>query len=112
MLAANVDLHVVVDRQMAHTRHERQVEELGDLGSDLARVGIDGVAPGEHQIERAGAPQRGCQRGGRGQRVGTGERGVGHVQTVDVYAAFEAPRDRFSQGVVGGGRPEREDRDA
>ena len=97
---------------MAHTGEEREVEQLGQLGPDLAGVGVDRVPAREHEVERAFSREGGGQRLGRRERVGTGERGVGHVDTVDVDAAIESPRDRLAQRVFGRRRTEREDGDA
>ena len=52
VLAARVDA-CAVDREVAHAGEERQVEQLGELGADLAGVGVDRVAAGEHEVERA-----------------------------------------------------------
>ena len=97
---------------MSYTRDERQVEQRRDFRPDLAGVGVDRVAAGEHEIERALASERRRQRFRRREGVGAGERSVGHVHALDVDVALEAPGDRLSQRVVGGGRPEREHDDA
>ena len=70
------------------------------------------LRPGEHEVERALACERGGERLGGRERVGAGERGVGDEHAVDVDVALEAPRDRLAERVVGRGRPEREHRDA
>jgi hypothetical protein len=58
---------------VSHAGGEREVEELGELGSDLAGVGIDGVSAREHEVERTLAGDRGgeCTRGR--ERVAAGE---------------------------------------
>ena len=89
-----------------------QVEQLGELGTDLAGVGIDRVAAREHEVERALARERGGERLRGRERVGARERGVGHVHAGDVDVASRAPRDRFAQRVVRGRRSEREHGDA
>ena len=99
---------VAVDREVADAGEEREVEQLGELGTDLAGVGVDRVAAGEHEVERAFARERGGERLRGRERVGAGERGVGDVHAVDVDAAIESPRDRLAQRVVGGRRSERE----
>ena len=43
VLAPRVD-PVAVDREVAHAGEERQVEQFGELGADLAGVGVDRVA--------------------------------------------------------------------
>ena len=88
-----------------------KVAQLGELGADLTGVGVDRVAAGEHEVERAVVCERGRERLRGGERVGTGERGVGDEHAVDVDVAVEAPRDRFAQRVLGGRRPERDDGD-
>ena len=51
-----------VDREVAHAGEEREVEQLGHLGPDLAGVGVDRVATGEHEVERAFTVERGGER--------------------------------------------------
>ncbi len=99
---------VAVDGEVAHAGEEREVEQLRELGADLAGVGVDRVAAGEHEVERAFVFERGGERGRGGERVGAGERGVGDEHAVDVDVAREAPCDRLAQRVVGGRRAERE----
>ena len=99
----------VVDVEVAHTGREREVEELGQLGPDLAGVGVDRVPPDEDEVERAGVGQRGGERAGRREGVGAGERGVGDQHPVHLDAALGRPRDRLAQRVLGGWRAERED---
>ena len=78
--------------------------------ADLAGVGVDRVAAGEDQIERALAFEHLRQH--RRGREGVGARvdGIGDEHAVDVDVAGEAPRDRFAQRVFGGRRAERETR--
>ncbi len=68
-----------------------------DLGADLPGVGVDRVAPREHEVERTFVFERGGERRRGRERVGTCERGVGDEHAVDVDAAIEAPRDRLAQ---------------
>ena len=51
MLAARVDVHAF-DCKVTHAGEKREVEELGELGTDLASIGIHRVAPGDNEIER------------------------------------------------------------
>ena len=111
VLAAGVDA-IAFDREVAHAREEREVEQLGQLRSDLAGVGVDRVAAGQHEIEGTGSRQRGRKRACGRERVGPGERDIGDVHAGDVDPALEPPRDRFAQRVVGGRWPERQHRDA
>jgi hypothetical protein len=99
-------------REMAHARQKREIEQLRQLGRHLPGVGVDRVAAGEDQFERARAADGGRQRVRSRQRVGARERGVGDEDAVDVDIAREAPCDRFAQCVVGGRWSEREYRDA
>ena len=101
-----------LDREVADAGEERQVEQLGELGADLAGVGVDRVAARRARGRtglRARARRPSALRGG--QRVGAGERGVGHEHAVDVDVALESPRDRLAQRVLGRRRPERDERD-
>ena len=88
-----------------------KVEQLGQLGPDLAGVGVERVAAHEDQVERPFAIDRGLERGGGCERVAAGERRVGDEHAVDLDVAFEAPRDRLAQRVFGRRRAERDHRD-
>ena len=116
MLAACV-YRGVADREVPNTGQEGEVEQLGELGADLAGVGVDRIAAGQHEIEpcsllRGLVLERGRERLGRRECVGSCERDVGDVHAVDVHVLVEAPRDRLAQRVVGRGRAQREHRDA
>ena len=80
-------------------------EQLGDLGTHLAGVGVDRVAPDEDEIERV-LRRASAAAAGRGPsptcriRRRPGRRSARRVG---------APRDRLAQAVLGRGRPERED---
>ena len=102
-LAAGLD-DAVRQGQLLDPGREGEVEQFGDLGPDLAGVGVDGVAPHEHEVEGALAAERGGQRRRGGQGVGPGEGGVG-----DEHALVGSPRQRLAQGVLGRGRPQGED---
>ena len=98
------------DAEVAHTGREREVEELGDLWSDLAGVGVDGVAAAQDQVERTVSLQCRCERAGGRERVGACERRIGDEHAVDLDRGLRAPRDRLPQHVVGRRWAEREDR--
>ncbi len=107
---------VAVDREVPHAGQEGEIAQFGELGADLAGVGVDRVATGDHEVERPAVVardpfERGRERPGRRQRVGPREREVGDQHAVDVDAAVGAPRDRLPQRVLRRGRPEREDGD-
>ncbi len=76
-----------------------QVEQLGQLSPDLAGVGVDRVSPGQDEVERAAPPKGGGEGVGRGERVRTGEGGIG-----DEHAVIGTPRYGFTEHVLGGGR--------
>jgi hypothetical protein len=105
--ATRVDT-VAVDREMADAGEEGQVEQFGELGTNLTGVGVDRVAAREQKVERPLTAERGGERLRGRKRVGARERGVGDVHARDVDVALASPRNRFAQRVVRGGRPERE----
>ncbi len=107
MLAAGVhDAGRGVDVEVTDAGEEGEVEQLGELGADLAGVGVHRVATDEDEVERADVFERGGERPCRGQRVGAGERGVGHEHAVGGDVAFDRPRQRLAQHVLGRGRSE------
>ena len=89
---------------------ERQAEELGELGTDLAGVGVDRVAPGEHEVEATEVLDGGGERPRGREGVGTGEGRVGDEHAAAVDVAVGAPRDGLAQRVLGGRRSERDRR--
>ena len=94
---------VARDLQVPDTAGERQSEQLRELGRDLAGVGIDGVQPGEDQVERRAGADRGRERPRGGERVGAGE---GRITQVD---ALGGPgRHGLPQHLLGGRRAQRE----
>ena len=68
---------VALQGEVADAGGEGKAEQFGHLGRHLPGVGVDGVPAAEHEVVRAGALDRGGQRPGRGERVGTGEGGIG-----------------------------------
>ncbi len=87
--------------QAAHARGEGQPQQLGQLGPDLSRLAVEGVAADQHQVERPTAAQGGRQGPGRGQGVRAGQGGVAHVHPV-----VGTPGHRLAQHVLGAGRAE------
>ena len=108
VLAARVDdVASPVDREVAHAGEERQVEQLGELGTDLAGVGVDRVAAGEHEIERPVARVLSAAASAFAVASVSDPANATSVTCTprDVDVAIESPRDRFAQRVVGGGGP-------
>ena len=93
--------------QTAYRGGERIAQQFGQFGADLSRVRIDRVLPDQNQVERPFSSDRGRQRPGRRQRVGTGE---GRVRDHD--AVVRAPSDSPADDVLCRGRPQRDDRAA
>ena len=89
----------LVQLQPTHAGNLRQPQHLGDLGADLARLGVHAVAPAQDEIERFAA-QRQRERPRRGQRVGSCERPVD-----EVYGAVHAHGEALHQRVRGLRRP-------
>ena len=85
----------LVQLQPPHAGNLRQPQHLGDLGADLARLGVHAVAPAQDEIERFAA-QRQRERPRRGQRVGSCERPVD-----EVYGAVHAHGEALHQRVRG-----------
>ena len=81
---------------------EGEIEQLGQLGTDLPGLPVDGVAPEEDEIEGAGAAQHRGEGPRRGQGVGAGEGRVAGVQP-----GVSPPGHRLAQDVLGGLRSER-----
>ena len=94
------------DVEVTHAGEEGQTDQLGELGTHLAGVAVDGVAPDEHEIERPELLDRGGERPRRRQGVGTGEGAVGDEHAVGGDVTFERPRDRLAQRVFGTRRTE------
>ncbi len=88
----------------AHPAGEGEVQQLGQLGSDLAGLAVERIEPEQHEVVGAGHPHGGGQRPRRGQGVGAGERGVAEMQT-----RVGPPRDRLAEDVLCARRPERHD---
>ncbi len=82
---------IAVDREVSHPAQERQVAHVRELWRDLTGVGVDGVAAGEHEIERTLLPERGRERLCGGEGVGSSERRVGDEHTVGVDLALGCP---------------------
>ena len=82
--------------QPADPAGEGEVEELGQLGTDLPGLPVDGIAAEEDEIERAGGPQHGGEGARRGQGVGAREGSVAGVQT-----RVGAPGHRLAENVLG-----------
>jgi hypothetical protein len=112
VLAADRREAVVVQMEVADPRHERQIEQLGELGTDLTGVGVDRVPTGEDEIERPEALEGGGERAGGGERVRSGERGIRHEHPVRVDVPFARPGDRLAERVLRARWPERDDGDA
>ena len=89
----------------AHPAREGEVEQRRHLGPDLTRLAVDGVAAEQDEVEGAGDAQRGRQGPRRGERVGSGEHRVGHVQP-----GGGTPGHPLAQDVLRTGGPERHDR--
>ena len=126
-----------VEVEVAHAGREREVEQLGELGTDLAGVGVDRVAADEHEVERAlDAVSAAASARAVAERVGAGERAVGDrarrpsstsrsvahaiasrsassagggpsVNTVHVPAVLGRERDRLRHGARGSRRSSR-----
>ena len=90
--------------QSPHPAGEGEVEELGHLGSHLARLAVERVAARQHQVERTRQPQRGRQGARRRQGVGAGERRVAQMDP-----RVGPPGHGFAQHVFGTRRPEGDD---
>jgi hypothetical protein len=69
----------------------------------LAGVGVDRVAPEQHQVEPTEHVDRARERLGGGPRVASGERGIGDVHTV-----IRAEGNGLAQHVLGTGWAERD----
>ena len=82
----------------------------GELGADLAGVGVDRVAPDDDEIERPLALECSCQRLRCRERVGPGEGRVGDQHAVGRNVGGSPPGDGLAQRVVGARRPEGEHR--
>ena len=93
---------VAVEREVAHAGHERQVEQLGELGTDLAGVGVERVA-GRRGPGRTPLPVRDRSRECRcrRERVAACERHVGDEHPVDLDVAFPSLCDRPRQRAFG-----------
>ena len=89
---------------MPDAGREREVEQLGELGADLAGVGVDRVAPDEHEVERAVVADRRRERACRRERVGARERRVGdeHAVDLDSRAIAHAIASRSVSSADGG----------
>ena len=88
--------------QLAHSTGEREVEQLGQLGPDLARLAVDRIAAEQDEVIGSSSTQRRRQRLCRGERVGAGECVVAQVQ-----ALVGPPRHCLTQDIVGAGWSER-----
>src|SRR5581483_6070675 len=104
LFAAHREL-TLAELEAPDTSDEGQTGELGDLGTDLAGVRVDGVATDQHEVEGTLALDHRGERARRRQRVRTGERRVG-----DEDAAVGSPRDRLAEHVFCRWRPERDHR--
>ena len=109
--SARMSRVVLGEGEVAGAGDERQPEELGELGADLAGVGVDRVAAREHEVEPAEVLDRAGERARGGEGVGAGERGIGDEDAAAVDVAVDAPRDGLAERVLGGRRTERDDRD-
>ena len=99
------------DREVANAAEEREIAQLRELGSDLAGIGVDRIATGQDEVERARVGEHGRERLRGGEGVGAGEGRVGDEHTVDLDRALDAPRDGLAQRVLRRRRPEGDDGD-
>lgn len=95
-----------VDLELSAGTGERPVHQLGELGTDLARVGVDGVLAHEHEVELPEARDETGEGGCRSEGVGTAK---GRVAQQD--PAIGAARDRLAQAVLCCGGSHRRDDD-
>ena len=93
------------EREVAGAGDEGEPEQLGELGADLAGVGVDRVAAGEHEVEAAEVVDGGGERTRGGEGVGAGERRVGDEDAVGMSTSRSGPHaiaSRSTSSAAGG----------
>ena len=91
--------------EVLHVGDLRQVEVLGDLGSHLGGVTVDGLAAGDDEVDIHGAQGAGEGAAG-GQRIGTAELAVGQQD-----GAVDTHGEGFAEDGLGLGQTHGDDGD-
>ena len=105
LLADGEGLGGLVVLEVLHVGDLRQVEVLGNLGTHLGGVAVDGLAAGDNQVVIHCAQGTGDSAGG-GQGIGTAKLAVGEQD-----GSVDAHGEGFAQDGLGLGKTHGDDRD-